>query len=135
MIRTIGAGALLLAVASGVASCGNEDQDQPLTNATFPPIGVPARTAGPAAVRAYVAETGMEGNRGRLTEPSDCAQLGDGHANGDFCIVEDGTVYATTFVIMFVADVDNQEEEIWSVRAVQGSVKWEIGEVERVPSE
>lgn len=125
----------VVAIAACLAACGDDSRDDLRPSPTFPAISIPAREAGPATVDAYLADTGIEGKKGRLTDPIDCAALADNDAPGDFCIVDDASVYATALAIMFVADVDNQDEDIWWVRAEQGPSVWDITSVEKVPTE
>lgn len=123
------AGVLLLLIACG----GGSEDLGPIP--TAPSIDTPAREATPATVDAYLREIGVDGKKGRLTEPIDCGSAPDDGVEGEFCIIDDASVYATALVIVFVADVDKQEEDIWKFRLEPGAQTWEVTEAPRVPAD
>ncbi len=114
----------------GLLSCGDGNGDpSPSASATSPaPTGdldLSPTVGGVEVLRRYVVSTGLEGKKGTLTDPVDCAKVGDA-AKGDFCIIENASVYAPGLIIAYVANVEKQDKEIWTVRLRRGDVNWEV---------
>jgi len=134
MKQLIALGTGLTALVLLLVACGGDPEDLgPIP--TAPSVDTPAREAAPGTVAAYLREIGLDGNIGRLTDPSDCSLLPDDGVQGEFCIVDVASVYATALVIVYVVDVDKQEENIWKVRLEPGAEVWEVIEAPRVPTD
>lgn len=119
---------LLVAAACVIAACGGgTGSATPSPTASGPPDLSP-RAGGVDAMRRYLRETGLEGEKGDLTDPADCAALDGG--GGDFCIIDEASVYAPGLVILWVADVDHQDEDVWEVHLEPGTNAWEVVQVE-----
>jgi hypothetical protein len=130
----------LLAVTAALAACGGDDADDTPTP-TATPAGSPAevtpdpasKTAGIEAMRAYLETEGLDGKKGAFTDPVDCVDLPDDF-DGDFCVVDDASVYAPGLVILFVVNAEKQDEEAWEVHLKPSDGAWQVTEVEEVPS-
>lgn len=113
-----------------VAGCGDDSDSGDLQSPT--PSGTPdlsPRSGGVAAARQYLEETGIEGDKGDLTDPVACAEI-TGDTDGDFCIHEDFSTYAPGLVILRVADTDNPDEDVWEMRLTPDSSGWHVDSVE-----
>lgn len=118
----------LVGAACLIAACGGgTDSVAPSPSPSGPPDLSP-RVGAVDAMRRYLRETGVDGRNGDLIDPADCAALDGG--DGDFCIIDDASVYAPGLVILWVADVDHQEEDVWEVHLEPGTNAWEVVQVE-----
>ncbi len=130
---------LLLVLA---ASCGGSEEPSPTPGATTSSDSTLAPGQTPTefklksieAARQYLADTGIDGKKGNLTDPFDCARLPATGANGAFCIVDDASVYAPGLDIIYVANPKKLQTEGWEMRLKPGSGGWEVTEVKKVPS-
>lgn len=132
----------LLALMVIAASCGGSKAPSPTPAATPALDSTQAPEQTPAeskvksieAARQYLANTGIDGKKGNLTDPFDCARLPATGANGAFCIVDDASVYAPGLAIIYVANPKKLQTEVWEMRLKPGSGGWEVTEVKAVPS-
>lgn len=132
----------MLALMVLVVSCSRSGEPSPTPSATTPSESSPAPEQTPTefkaksieAARQYLVNTGIEGKKGNLTEPFDCARLPATGASGAFCIVDDASVYAPGLAIIYVANPKKLQTEVWEMRLKPGSGGWEVTEVKPVPS-
>ena len=88
------------------------------------------------AMRLYLMDTGLDGRTGTLTDPIDCNELMNlEDVEGDFCIFDDASVYALGLVILFVADVESPDEDVWEIHMEPGASAWDIVDVDFVGTE
>lgn len=117
--------------ACGDDSDSNDPNDQSPTATT---TVEPARRAEILDfIRSYLSETGIDGRTGALTDPMECAELGD-DPEGDFCIVEP-SVYAPGLGLVLVGDASDHENEVWQVRMVFEDDEWEVIETVKLEDE
>lgn len=127
LLATLISAALLVGTA---AACGDDsdsgDTQSPTTSGT-PDLS--PRSGGVAAAQRYIQETGIDGDKGELTDPLACADITD-DTDGNFCIHEDFSTYAPGLVILRVADRDNPDEDVWEMRLTPDSSGWRVDSVE-----
>lgn len=137
-------GLLLLPVLAMVAlaACGGASEPSPppdgvagipATSATVGPTPTQFKVRSIEAVRQYLASTGIRGKKGALTEPFDCADLPEGGAKGEYCIVDDASIYAPGLAILYIADPQKPHERVWEVRLKPNGDDWAVTEVTDVP--
>lgn len=130
---------LLLAIATVAAGCSDDDDASPTSadtpspssQATQEPI---RRTESLAALRTYLFETGLDGERGDLTDPVGCESLPEEDIEGDYCVFATST-FAAALALILVADVDDIENRAWQVRVVLEDGSWAVTETVRFEPE
>ncbi len=118
-------------------ACGDDDGQQDDDSSTPTPEASPdesVRAKALEAVRGYVESVGLDGETGTLTAPLECAGLGDGAANGDYCIAEPGT-YGPSLALVLVADAEQPQERGWQVRVVFENDQWQVTEAVSLASD
>ncbi len=130
---------LLSSVVALAMACGGDDDS---SSGSSKPQGSPdwsPTSGGIEAIRRYLPGTGLDGKKGELTEPFDCAKLPDGDSEGTFCIVDSASVYAPGLVILNIARVDSAESGVfrdaWRVHLNPGEAGWEVTQVEDISAE
>ncbi|MFQ5471849.1 MAG: hypothetical protein ACE5FA_03035 [Dehalococcoidia bacterium] len=129
--------AILTLVLLALAACGNDDgQQDDGSPAPTPEASRDESVRGKAleAVREYIESVGLDGEKGTLTDPIECADLEDGAANGDYCIAEPGT-YGPGLALVLVADSEQPEERGWQVRVVFENDEWHVTDAVPLASE
>ena len=134
--------ALAAVLALFVLACnGDGGQQTPAPQATGSPTPVTAPTLPPAgdppveALRLYLRDTGMNGDKGDLTDPIDCAMAEEAGAEGEFCIIVDAGHYAPALAIVFV--INRETEHSWQVHVdldVESST-WEVTNVDSLSAD
>lgn len=115
-------GALFLA-------CGDSGKPEP-SSPTPVSADLSPREGGVTAIRQYIEDVGLDGRRGTLTDPLDCAEAADADdVEGDFCIAEAASVYAEGLVILFVGEPGSFEEKAWQVRVDRKEEGWVVRDV------
>jgi len=104
--------ALLALACSGDGGRGAQPPGSltPVISPNLPPSG----RAPVEALRLYLQETGLDGDKGDLTDPVDCRVAESVGADGEFCIVVDAGHYAPALAILFVTRRDSGLS--WEVR-------------------
>ncbi len=133
--------ALTVLAVAALGGCGGDDESAtptPASSATPGASGEPtaapsSRAGGIEGARAYLKDTGLGGKKSDLTDPEVCARLPDEGVEGDFCIIDDASVYAPGLVILYIADADKQTEKVWEVRLEPEGEVWKVTTVEEVP--
>jgi hypothetical protein len=85
---------------------------------------------GVEAMRRYIQEVGLDGRRGTLTDPLDCAEAAtaDG-VRGDFCIAQAASVYAPGLVVLFIGEPESYQEKAWRARVDRTEDGWAVRDV------
>ena len=97
---------------------------------TASPVLPPTGEAAVEAVLLYLQSTGFDGQKGDLTDPTDCDAAEAAGAQGEFCIVTEAGHYAPALVILFVTRRETAES--WQLHVdldVERSV-WEVTSVD-----
>ena len=119
-----------------LACDGDSGPETPVPQATGSPTAVPSPNVPPVgepaveALRVYLQDTGVDGKKGDLTDPVDCAVAEEVGAEGEFCIVVAGGHYAPALAILFVTH--RESGNFWQVHVdldVENSV-WEVTSVD-----
>lgn len=124
---------LLAVFAILAAGCGDDESngDSETPAATVESTPEPARrTESIAALTAYLAEEGLDGSVGALTDPVECPDSAANGIEGDFCILQT-SLFAPALALILVADVDEPSERAWQVRVVLENGLWHVTEVVR----
>jgi hypothetical protein len=134
------AGLLVTVALTFGAACGDDDDASGDSTPTPEPSasgdGTPRVSATPTpgsleALAAYLEETGIDGQTGALTDPFDCAEITD-DTDGDFCIRNEVSIYGPGRVVLYVADVEDTDARVWSVRVTLTDNTWEVTGVENL---
>jgi hypothetical protein len=91
-------------------------------------------------MRRHLANEGVSGRKGQVTDPIDCAELPESGADEEFCIIDAASNYAPGVVILYVARVDSRDgdrpdlfSDVWEVHLEPGENAWQVTDVEEVP--
>lgn len=117
----------------GPARSPEEVTSTPAPSATAGPTPTKFKVRSIEAARQYLASTGIDGKKGALTDPFDCADLPKSGAEGEYCIVDDASIYAPGLAILYIADPDKPDERVWEVRLKPDGDDWAVTEVKDVP--
>ncbi len=126
--------AIVLALAAIVA-VGCNDDDSPSGESTpTPEAGSPAPTqaADASAILAahtYLTEEGVEGKKGGLTDPLNCADATK-DSPGRFCVHDGFTIYAPGLVILRIGEKEKPGERVWEVRLEPDGEGWRVTSTE-----
>ena len=77
-------------------------------------------------MRRYLRDEGIDGRKGGISEPLDCAELLEAGSDQEFCIIDGASTYATGLVILYVARVDSREKDVWEVHLEPGENAWQV---------
>jgi len=134
LLGVLAVGALL------AAGCGG-DEKEPSTPTPSGPADLTPRVGGVDAMRRYLFDDGLDGRKGELTDPINCAEVPQDSADQEYCIIDDASTYAAGLVILYVARVDSRNDDkpdefkdIWEVHLEPGEAAWSITDVEEVPA-
>lgn len=118
--------AAALLVASS-AACGGGDSDSPPTPAptVSGPPDLSPEVGGVEAARQYLLETGIDKEKGDLSDPRSCAEVSE-NTKGKFCVHEDFSTYAPGLVILRVASTDSPQKDVWEVRLLFQDNRWQV---------
>ena len=127
--------AVLVLLAVPATACGDDDDSS--GTGTASPIASDtaddqAKVAVLEAAERYIRDTGIDGNKGELTDPRSCAEIND-KTRGDFCVQEGFSIYAAGLIILRVANADKPDEEVWEMRLVPEGTDWNVTSVESFP--
>ena len=124
--------AVLVLLAVTATACGDDDDSS--GTGTASPIASDtaddqAKVAVLEAAERYIRDTGIDGNKGELTDPRSCAEIND-KTRGDFCVQEGFSIYAAGLIILRVANADKPDEEVREMRLVPEGPDWNVTSVE-----
>jgi hypothetical protein len=115
-----------------LVACGDDEDtggDEPVPTVSGDPTD--PRVGGLEAARQLLRNEGIDGEKGDLSNPVDCADL-PGEVDADFCLIDDASVYAPGLVILYVARPDDRDD-VWEVRVEHPERgQWEVTNVEPV---
>ena len=120
----------LFGLCVAILACGGDGA--PSTSAPAASADLPPKVGGVEAMRSYLLTSGLDGNKGKFTDPINCADLPSGVGDGDYCVIDAASVYAPGLVILFVADAHSQQNNVWQVHINRNSAGWQVGEVAKV---
>jgi hypothetical protein len=118
------------AIVSSACSNGDDDAASPTPSG---PADLSPRVGGVDAMRRYLQDEGIDGRKGGISEPLNCAELPESGSDEEFCIIDDASTYATGLVILYVARVDSRDKDVWEVHLEPGENAWQVTDVEEVP--
>ena len=118
------------AIVSSACSNGDDDAASPTPSG---PADLSPRIGGVDAMRRYLHDEGIDGRKGGISEPLNCAELPESGSDEEFCIIDDASTYATGLVILYVARVDSRDKDVWEVHLELGENAWQVTDVEEVP--
>jgi hypothetical protein len=118
------------AIVSSACSNGDDDAASPTPSG---PADLSPRIGGVDAMRRYLHDEGIDGRKGGISEPLNCAELPESGSDEEFCIIDDASTYATGLVILYVARVDSRDKDVWEVHLEPGENAWQVTDVEEVP--
>ena len=131
---------ILVVVAAIISGACNNSDDDPPSPTPSAATDLSPRVGGVDAMRRYLLDEGIDGHKGGISEPLNCAELPEGGAAEEFCIIDDASTYAVGLVILYVARADSQDEdrpelfkEVWEVHLEPGDNAWQVTDVEEVP--
>lgn len=140
--RTLVTAILVTLALALLAACGDDDDGGEATPTPDPSASGDA-TAAPSAsptpgsieaLGAYLEDEGMDGQTGALTDPIDCADITD-DTDGEFCIRNEVSIYGPGRVVVYVADVEDTNEKVWSVRVTLVDNEWQVTQAESIAPE
>lgn len=120
--------AALVFAAATACGDGSDSGGAPSPSASGKPDLSP-QVGGVEAAARYLEQTGIDGDKGSLTDPRSCAEITD-ESDGDFCIHEGFSTYAAGLVILRVADRDNPDKDVWEMRLAPAADGWQVNSVE-----
>jgi hypothetical protein len=100
-----------------------EGTEGPTLGPTTPPNAAAIEAAG-----AYLEESGIDGNKGELTDPVNCSEITD-DTEGEFCVHDTASVFAPGLTILVVGDTQEPNETAWDMRLVPVGSGWEVSSV------
>jgi hypothetical protein len=125
-------------VASVCMACNGDEEATPSPTPSGSPDLSP-QAGGVEAMRGYLAQDGLDGRKGGITDPLNCAELGEGRGDEEFCIIDAASTYSPGLVILYVARVDSRDDDrpdlyhdVWEVHLEPSDDSWQVTDVEEV---